>query len=208
MKGEREKSMLGNPILVTGLLPLLPGTESFATAAYLALGLLSVSLVLQSLSAALGRFMKPWAWKASIVFMSAVLVSIAVQAVGVSDRRSALAISGLSAFVIFSGILRYQYGGWREDIERRVYFNFSRLLPVLLSVAGLLAFGAVRELLGSGSLSLPGFGTDGAKIRVFPFSLAPSTVFAMPAGALLIAGYAAAALKRASAPKGEREGGR
>lgn len=205
MKDGNEKSILENPVLVTGLLPFLPGTKDFASAAYLAVGLVSISLVLQVLSAAFGRFLKPWAWKAGILFVSAIFISIAMQAVELADKRSAMALAEVAAFAVFSGVLRFQYGGWREDIERRVYFKFSRLLPVLLSAIGLLAFGAIRELIGSGSLSLPGFGHPGARIRAFPFSRFPSLVFAMPAGALFLAGFASAALKRAGASRKERE---
>jgi hypothetical protein len=171
MNPSAEESTIANPILITGVLPLLPGVSSLSAG----------------------------------FFLSSVFFALLFKAIGLFDRHAALALSEVFALAVFSGIMTLQYRGWSADLEKGRFFNASRILPVAISSLILVAFGAVRELLCSGSISLPAFSGEEAYARIVPFSKLPSLVMATSAGALLLAGYAAAAIKLVAMRKTKEE---
>jgi hypothetical protein len=195
MNSSAEESTIANPILITGVLPLLPGVRSLSAGFFMAAALIIVSALLQVISSIIGRFLNPWPLKTCIVFLSSIFFALLFKAIGLFDRHAALALSEVFALAVFSGIMTLQYRGWSADIEKGKYFNAARIFPVAVSSLILMAFGAIRELLGSGIISLPVFSGEGAYARILPFSKLPSLVMATSSGALLLAGYAAAAIK-------------
>lgn len=203
MKGKPGTSFLGDPIVITGILPLLPGTRSLASGVFMAAILLIVSMALQVVSSILGRFLNPWPWKTCVVFLASVLFSLMLKLTGILDRQAAMAISEVIALAIFSGAMRMQYRSWNDDLGRGIHFDLSRILPAVAACLVLVAFGAIREILEAGRLSLPAFGGEQIVVRVPPFDMLPSSVIAYSAGAFLISGYAAAAMRLAGRRKKE-----
>jgi hypothetical protein len=205
MNSSAEESTIANPILIMGVLPLLPGVRSLPAGFFMGAALLIVSALLQIISSMIGRFLNPWPLKTCIVFLSSVFFALLLKAIGLFDRPAALALSEAFALAVFSGIMTLQYRGWSADIEKGRFFNASRILPVAISSLILMTFGAIRELLGSGRISLPAFSGAQAYARIFPFSKLPSLVIATSSGALLLSGYAAAAIKLVTKGKAKEE---
>jgi hypothetical protein len=195
VRANSDESFIDNPILITGILPLLPGARSLSSAVFLAATLLIVSMALQVLSAILGRILNPWPWKTCMIFFASVFVSIMLKLTGILDRHAAMAIEDVVALFLFSGVMRIQYRAWSEDIGHGVYYQISRIIPAIAAALILVAFGALREILEAGRLTLPAFGGAQSVVSVPPFSMLPSSVLAMSAGAFLIAGYATVVLR-------------
>jgi len=195
VKPDTDESFIANPVLMTGILPLLPGARSLSSAFFMAATLLVVSMALQILSTLLGRILNPWPWKTCMIFLASVFFSLMLKLTGILDGQAAMALSDIIALMVFSGAMRMQYRAWNEDLGRGVFFNVSRILPAAATALILVAFGASREILEAGRLSLPSFGGDKIIVRIPPFSALPTSVLATSAGAFLLAAYATVALR-------------
>jgi hypothetical protein len=209
MKSNRKvREILADPILMTGLLPLLPGVKTFAAGCFLAMGLIIISVLLQLVASGSSHLLLDRPWKMSILFVAAVLTPIVEGAIGLADPARALALSHVFPFLLYAGIMRQQYSGWKEGVEAGIHYDPRSLLPVLLSSILLLAFSLFREILGRGTLTLPAFGSQALRFSVPPFAWLPSQVFSFSAGAFILAGYLAVLLRvfgsRAEAGKDEK----
>lgn len=204
MNPETLKPAPANPVLlmVTGLCPVLIPSFTLQNGLILGLGVASHGVILAALVPVLSKLASDsirFYLSLSISGMVAVLYGLGVRAVFPAEAF------GLSPFLAFIALNCFGLAVLRGSLRQT---GLDRL-PEYLRAAGELlltwiVFAALRELLGSGLLTL--YSTESARavldlrtVFVFPLRIA-----LLPSGAFLLLGYGVALYRIRTKPRKER----
>lgn len=204
MNLESVKSAPANPILlmVTGLCPVLIPSYTLQNGLILGLGVASHAVILAALVPVLSRLASD-----SIRFYLSLSVSglvAALYGLGVRAVFPAEAF-GLSPFLAFIALNCFGLAVLRGSLRQT---GLDRLPEYARSAGELLltwvVFAALRELLGSGILTLYSTDTARAVLDLRSVFLFPIRIALLPSGAFLLLGYGAALYRFHAKPRKER----
>ncbi len=192
-------------VIITGILPLLPGVKSLASACFLAIILIPLFLVLHAISSGSSHLLSPRPWRLSILFMAGVLIAVFEWALIFSDQAQELDLRPILPLFLISGIMRDRIASWKTSLDKGIHFDIRSLALPSFSAVAIIVFGLLREILSNGSLSLPGFGKASLVLSIPILSSFSSDIFLHSAGACLLAGYIALVLRLIMAKRAKPE---
>ncbi len=191
MNKERE-AFLPDPLFssLVGLGPSVIAARSLPEGLVLGLCAALATALLAASSALVAPRLDPRArppFALLVAAASALLVVMVVEAI-----FPLLALS-LDFYLPLTALSPMLIHGMRRSYGKSSASPWLSLVEAGLFALSLTGFGALRELLGRGSLSLPSFGFDSVRLVIFPAP--PLILLATPAGSLLLLGLLVALVK-------------
>lgn len=187
---------IGEFVLFLGLCPALAVSGRFDSALWMCLAILAV-LLLSTLAGVLLGLLAPGRQGRARWFVSLIVTAGAVTAV--QALLGAIAREAVGSLGFYLPVLAVNcLITCRTELAVRGERAGKALLGSLVAGAALaaciLVIAAVRELLGSGTLTLPPAGRFGGTLVIEQLAAAPLRIAALACGGFLAAGYLAAAV--------------
>jgi hypothetical protein len=180
-------------LAIAGALPVAVAAVNLPAGAYLAFLILVASMLLHLVFFAAGRFARGNWLRGSFLVAGSAILCLAKAGTLFIDQRNAPGTLVAMDMILFSGIMRMNASGWKEDLERGRGIQLSRMKAPAFAALFVLLAGFARGILGEGSISMP-FSKGGPIVIAF-LSGMPVKYIATPSGFLVIAGLSAAAIK-------------